>query len=158
MTITQGEKLVFLAKGKEVEERFAKLFRDAEATSTEEDMHDHVDLKISIGVDIKGLKKVKRNDQEINEHIHWVELKSVQGKPGWLYAQAPDFFVFELKEYWVVVAKEDLQKLIAEKCVEKIKTETPALYKLYQRKGRKDIITMVTSYDLCYVSTSIFKK
>lgn len=157
MPITQNEKLVFLKKGKEKESDFLSLFNNAIEATEDDDINKHVDVLITIGVDVKGLKKINRNDQETNEHIHWVELKNVLGKPGWLYGEA-DFFAFELKDYWVVVDKHDLQRFIADKCKDKIKVVKPELYKLYQRKDRKDIITLVTSYDLCYICTKIIKK
>ncbi len=157
MAISTNEKLAFLKKGKVIEEQFAKLFNNASESSKDEDINGHVDVKITIGVDVKGLKKINRNDQETNEHIHWVELKNVNGKKGWLYGDA-DFFAFEIKDYWVVVDKESLQKLIAEKCKAKIRVNKPELYRLYQRKERKDIITLVTSYDLCYICTKQIKK
>lgn len=157
MAITQNEKLAFLKKGKEVESQFLKLFNDAYPASEEEDIKGHVDVKIAVGVDVKGLKRVNRSDQETNEHIHWIELKNVNSKKGWLYGDA-DFFSFEIQNYWIVVDKYDLQKLIAEKCKGKIRVAKPELYKLYQRKDRKDLITLVTSYDLCYISSKIIKK
>ena len=157
MPITENEKMVFLKRGKEVEQEFARLFNDVTETTKLEDIDGHIDMKISVGIDVKGLKKVRRHDSEANENIHWVEIKSVQGKAGWLYGDAL-FFSFELKDYWIVVSKKDLQEFIAEKCKEKIKTEKPDFYKLYQREGRKDIITLVSSYDLCYISTTMISK
>ena len=157
MPITQNEKLVFLKKGKEKENDFFSLFNNTIEATKDDDINKHVDRFIVVGVDFKGLKKINRNDQETNEHIHWVELKNVFGKPGWLYGEA-DFFAFELKDYYVVVDKHDLQRFIADRCRNKIKVVKPELYKLYQRKDRKDIITLVTSYDLCYICTKIIKK
>lgn len=157
MAIGTNEKLAFLKKGKEIEERFSKMFNDANPATEEEDIKNHVDLKFTVGVDVKGMKKVSRSDQETNENIHWVELKNVNGKKGWLYGEA-EFFVFEIKNYWIVVDKIDLQDFIAEKCKDKIRVNKPELYKLYQRKDRKDIITLVTSYDLCYICTKQIKK
>lgn len=157
MAISTNEKLAFLKKGKEIEEKFSKMFNDASPTSEDEDIKKHVDLKFTVGVDVKGLKKVNRADHEINENIHWVELKNVNGKKGWLYGEA-EFFAFEIKDYWIVVEKAELQKLVAEKCKDKIRVSKPELYKLYQRKDRKDIITLVTSYDLCYICTKQIKK
>lgn len=157
MAITDKEKIVFLKRGKKVEDEFSKLFKEAVPTTKEEDIKGHVDLKITIGVDVKGLKKINRSDQEVNEHIHWVEIKGITGHNGWLYGEA-DFFAFEIKDYWIVVTKEDLQKFIASKCKDKIRVEKPELYKLYQRKERKDLITLVTSYDLLYICTSQIKK
>jgi hypothetical protein len=157
MAITEKEKIVFLKRGKKTEEQFASLFKNAIETNKEENTKDHVDLNISVGIDVKGLKKINRSDEETNEHIHWIELFGITGLKGWLYGKA-EFFAFELKNYWVVVAKEDLQKFIAEKCKNKIHVDKPELYKLYQRKGRKDLITLVTSYDLLYICTSQIKK
>jgi hypothetical protein len=157
MAFTEKDKIAFLRKGKDVELEFASLFKDALSTSQEEDIKDHVDVKISIGVDVKGLKKINRVDESVNENFHWVEIKNVQGKDGWLYGKA-DFFAFEIKDYWIIVGREDLQKFIADKCKKKTWTNKPDLYTLYRRVGRKDIITMITSYDLCYISTAIIKK
>lgn len=149
--------MAFLKRGREVEAEFAKLFNEANPTSKEEDIKRHIDLKITVGVDVKGLKKIKRSDQEVNEHVHWVELFGITGQKGWLYGDA-DFFSFETIDYWIVVAKEDLQKFIADKCRDKVHVNSPELYKLYKRKDRKDLITLITSYDLCYICTSQIKK
>jgi hypothetical protein len=74
-----------------------------------------------------------------------------------LYGDA-DYFVFETDDYWLVVEKEKLQKFISEKCKEKIKTEEPALYKFYTRKDRKDVVTLVKTIDLIFISEKMFKK
>lgn len=155
--ISEANKLAFIKKGKAKESEFAKLFSDAIFSTKEEDMKDHVDVKVTIGIDVKSLKRIRRNDESTNENIHWVELKGITGFKGWLYGKA-DFFAFELDDYWIVVAKEDLQKLISEKCKEKIRVERPELYKLYQRKDRKDLVTLVKSLDLIYISTRLIKK
>ena len=153
-----NEIIAFLKKGKEVEGEFAKLFKETIPASESEDINKHVDLYIKVGVDIKGLKKINRTDNQTNEHIHWVELRNVNNKDGWLYGDGADFFAFELEHYWIVVAKEKLQEFIAKKCKDKVRTAKPELYKLYQRTNRKDLITLVTSYDLCYISEKIIKK
>jgi hypothetical protein len=157
MPITQNEKIIFLKKGKEIEDNFTKVFNNAISASKDDDINKHVDVIVNVGIDVKGLKKINRKDQETNEHIHWVELKNVNGKPGWLYGEA-DFFAFEIKDYWIIVGRQELQRFIAEKCRDKIRAVTPEPYKLYQRKERKDIITLVSSYDLCYICTKIIRK
>ena len=156
MAITQNEKLIFLKKGKEVEKQFSDLFKNTSSTEEKQDIKGHVDIKVSVGVDVKGLKKINRSDQETNEHIHWIEIKGITGHNGWAYGEA-DFFAFEIKDYWIVVSKEDLQIFIKEN-IKKERVLKPGLYKLYQRKDRKDLITLVTSYDLCYISTLQIKK
>lgn len=149
---TNEQKQPFLNKGRLVEQAFAQLLDNPKFASSAEDQLEHWDVKF----DVKGLKKIKRNDSETNEHIHWLEIKGITGKPGWAYGEA-EFFVFELQKYWVVVSRQDLQDFIAENIIKEF-TQQPTLYKLYRRQGRLDIITMVTSYDLCFISSAILKK
>ena len=149
---TNEQKQPFLRGGRLVERAFAELLDNPKFSSPTEDQLEHWDVKF----DVKGLKKVKRSDSETNEHIHWVEIRGITGMPGWAYGEA-DFFAFELTKYWVVVAKQDLQDLIKDNVVKEY-TQQPTLYKLYNRQGRQDIITMVTSYDLCHISSAMIKK
>ena len=113
-------------------------------------------LDFCVKYDVKMLKRKNRGAEQ-DENIHWVELKNVNGEQGWLYGQA-DFFAFELEDYWVIVSRKELQGFIEKKCVEKTWSRTPRLYSLYQRDGRKDVITLVKSIDLMYISTSIKNK
>lgn len=146
----------FLKKGKDTEEMFANLFSNYRKSTKQQDINEHWDLEIPIKVDIKGMKKVKRSDSEPNQNYHWVEVKNVHGNLGWLYGLA-DFFAFELEDFWVIVSKENLQKMIAEK-VTKTYYDEPTIYGLYQRKGRSDVLTIVPSYDLCAISTAMIQK
>lgn len=153
---TNDKKQPFLKNGKMVEKAFSDLFDNVSFPTKEEDMMEHWDLQITTKVDVKGLKKVKRENDEVNEHIHWIEVKGISGESGWAYGLA-DYFAFELTKYWIVVSKEKLQDFIKNN-VTKEWVLKPELYKLYQRKDRKDVLTMVTSYDLCYISDCIIKK
>lgn len=146
----------FLKKGKETEAEFAKLFKNYKASSDSQDIKEHWDLEITHKIDVKGLKKVKRSDDSVNENFHWIEIKNVLGKPGWLYGQA-DFFAFELCNFWVIVPKETLQNRISSKTV-KTYFEEPTVYGLYQRAGRKDVMTIIPSYDLCSLSVAMIEK
>jgi len=148
----------FLKGGKSVETEFAKLFRSTEHSSPEEDINEHWDIMIKHKVDVKGLKKINRNDADVNENIHWVEVKNVSGRVGWLYSEEVDFFSFETIDYWIIIDKLVLQKFVAEKCKEKEFSKIPELYKLYNRKGRNDVITLVKTIDLIYISETILKK
>lgn len=156
----------FLKKGKIKEADLLKLLEGQghkmdEATPSE-DMREHWDIKVTseLKIDVKGLKKSKRSDQEPNENIHWIEIQNVQGKVGWTYASEVDYFAFETIDYWILVKKKSLQELVADKCKAKIKTDSPgdALYKLYTRQGRKDILTKVKTLDICYCADLIMKK
>jgi hypothetical protein len=162
MKFGEYKKKMFL-DGQKVEERFAKLFKNPTFSSPEEDMFDHWDVKIPykgelLKVDVKGIKKINRKDSETNEFFHYIELRNVKGKEGWLYGKA-DLFAFETEDYWVIVRKGKLQDFIALN-VSKIRVENAkdSLYKFYQRKGWKDLITMVKTLDLMYLADSIILK
>ena len=118
--------------------------------TVEEDMREHWDCEIIIDnrkmkVDVKGLKRENKNDSTLNEKTHWVELKNVNGRDGWLYGKA-DSFAFEMYNYWLVVDRIELIKLINEKIVREYKKGE--FYHLYQRQNRKDEITLVPTSDL----------
>lgn len=154
---TNDKKQPFLKKGKMVEQAFTSLFEKSNTSTSKEDQLEHWDVEFTTKVDVKGLKKVKRGDVDVNEHIHWLEIKNISGGLGSCYTGLATFVVFELKKYWVIVSKEDLQNFIKENVIKEF-TEQPTLYKLYRRKGRLDVLTLVTSYDLCYISDCIIKK
>jgi hypothetical protein len=148
----KNKKSNFLKNGKLVEKFFSQHLNNPKFSSKSEDLLEHWDVKF----DVKGLKKVKRSDDNVNENIHWLEIKGITGELGWVYGES-DFFVFELEKYWVVVEKNDLQNFITENIIKEYYT-APEMYKLYRRNGRKDVITLVSSYDLCYISSAIIKK
>ena len=77
------------------------------------------------------------------------------GKTGWLYGDA-DGFAFETKDYWIEVKKEDLQEMIHDKCIDKVKGWD--FYELATRPGAKDLFTKVKTIDLCYIGKIKKKK
>ena len=150
----------FLSEGKKIEKHVMALFDSAVESTKEEDINKHYDFTSGdIKYDVKGLKKISRADVEPNENYHFIELKNVNGKLGWLYGEA-DYFVFELNEYYIVVDKFKLQDFVKDK-VSKTFVSSPdeALYCLYRRNNRKDIITLVKTIDLIIISDrSILKQ
>lgn len=154
---TNEKKQPFLKKGKLVEEQFSRLLNNPKKSTSTEDQLEHWDLSFTTKIDVKGLKKLRRSDEDTNENIHWLEIHGITGEAGWCYGEA-DFFAFELNKYWIVVEKNDLHNFIKENVVKEFVNDKPTLYKLYRREGRKDILTLVTSYDLCYISYAIIKK
>ena len=143
-----------------VERKFAgalDMFNKVSFASRDEDIFDHWDVKIDIKIDVKAMKKINREDSEPNENIHYVEIKNVHGDKGWLYGEA-DYFAFEMKDYYVMVSKIKLQAMIADKCKEKIKCAKPTLYQLYSREGRYDMITLVKTVDLIFISDKMIEK
>ena len=144
----------YLQQGKQKEFQFSKFFEKVVASTREQDIQEHWDF--AVRYDVKMIKRELRGG-EYDENIHWVEIKNVHGNRGWLYGEA-DFFSFEVDSYWVIVAKDTLQELIKEKCHRKQVCDTPQLYKLYQRTSRKDIITLVKTIDLMFISCGVVKK
>lgn len=145
-----------LKVGRIKEANFKNLFKNTSWATKDQDVFDHWDFQVNFKVDVKGLKKLKRSDENTNENIHWIELINVLGNKGWLYGEA-DFFAFETNKYWVVVEKYKLQDWIA-KNVSKELMQAPTLYKLYNRKGSKDIITLVSTHDLYFLSEEVLEK
>lgn len=147
-----SQKEVFLKNGKLTEKLFAKLFNDPIFSNSTEDQLEHWDVKF----DVKGLKKIRRIDDNVNENLHYIEIKGITGKDGWAYGSA-DFFAFELIKYWVFVYKKDLQLFISNNIIKEY-CDSPQLYKLYQRRGRKDVLTLITLADLIYIGMAIEPK
>lgn len=150
----------YVKKFKVVEDKFAAVIKqlgEVAPSTTEQDINEHWDVKLDIKFDVKAVKKVNRSDGETDETIHWVELINVRGNRGWLYGEA-DYFAFELDEYWVIINKQILQTFIAKKCAKKEKSDTPALYKIYNRRDRLDAITLVKTIDLMYLAEQIIEK
>jgi hypothetical protein len=147
----------FLKEGKEKEVMFADLFSSYSLSDKNTDIIKHYDLTIgNIRIDVKGLKKVNRWDNEVNENIHWIEIKGITGHLGWLYGEA-DYFAFETFDYWILVCKDKLQDLIKTRTIKEWVKEKE-LYKLYQRPNKKDVITLVKTIDLCSISEAIIGK
>lgn len=147
----------FLKEGKEKEVMFADLFSSYSLSNKSTDIIEHYDLTIgNTRIDVKGLKKVNRWDNEVNENIHWIEIKGITGHLGWLYGEA-DYFAFETFDYWILVSKIKLQELIKTRTIKKWVKEKE-LYKLYQRPNKQDVITLVKTIDLCSIAESIINK
>lgn len=148
----------FLKSGKITENSFRKEFRETSESTSVEDITEHWDIKVETKIDVKGLKKIKRNDIFNDENYHYVEIVNVNGDLGWLYGDC-DAFAFETFTHWVIVDKVKLQEFIA-KTVIKLKVDSPdkALYCIYSRDGRKDKITLVKTLDLVFIASDIIKK
>lgn len=113
-------------------------------TTKANDMN-HVDFIVDgKTVDVKGIKKSHKKAQIL------VELKNVLGKDGWCSANGPEFVSFDFGLFFIHVKNADLLNLVKKKC--NMKTFVPkyedALYKAYSRKGRDDLMTLVSLTDV----------
>lgn len=155
----------FVTEYKKVEVVFGNMiskYGEVIYANRDQDIYEHWDLKLiregkETKFDVKACKKVKRTDENVNDEIHWVELKNVRGNHGWLYGDA-DYFVFETIKTWIMVKKVKLQKMIDEKCDKASRVQYPELYKMYQRYGRQDLITLIMTLDLIEISDKIIQK
>jgi hypothetical protein len=144
--------------GKSAEQRFAELLNNPRFSTPEEDMEQHWDVE-SEGkrYDVKAMKKWKRADPEPTDRMHYVELRNVHGELGWLYGEA-DYIVFETRAYWIVVKRRTLMPFIEGIVENSEQSLKPTVYRLYQRTGRKDLMTVVPTVDLLAISEATIKK
>jgi hypothetical protein len=135
-----------------------------EATKSQ-DMKEHWDLEVTFKdktshkYDVKGIRKVQRYSTK-DDTIHWVELKNVAGNKGWIDGKA-SHIVFETFTEWIVITPFQIKELLREKIpypIEYVQKAKDALYKLYTRKDRKDLITMVLTEDLRKKAYKIYIK
>ena len=152
-----------IEEGLQGEKRFRAIIESfglsAKEASFKENVHDHIDFfvkgeteKLSdfgFSVDVKARKRKSRGSDEYDDEYAWVEFKNVQGKKGWLYGKA-DKIAFEIESGFLMVDRAELVKW----CEEKVdftrfarKAHT-AIYKVYTRKGREDLISRIKIEDV----------
>jgi hypothetical protein len=133
-----------------------------EKSTKEEDMYQHVDFwwdspkKGIIGVDVKGIKKNKRKDKEVDDSIHWVEIQNVRGNKGWIYGNA-EYIAFRTLSQIIFVKTKVLQRW-SEKyvdCNKLVHNNPNACYIAYQRWQRQDIVYKIPTKDLIKISDFI---
>jgi hypothetical protein len=125
-----------------------------ESVTLNENKYDHIDGKISfitkavethINTDIKDRKSLKRG-QPKNDRYLWIEIKNPYGFHGWAFGKA-HYIAFKQESQWLFVWREDLVDLLKRKVEKKFVKDFP-LYKLYNRSGSKDVLTLIDSQDI----------
>jgi hypothetical protein len=107
------------------------------------DKNDNVHL-----LDVKARKKLSRNSEEFEDELVWIELKNVIGDDGWLYGSS-DFIVFERELDFVIVPRVNLIKICDSLITnETVTVSSNALYKLYTRKNRQDVLSIIKMSDI----------
>ena len=133
--------------------------------ATLEEQYKHIDfvvlhprtLKPNM-VDVKSTKKVSRDEAITNSDILWVEIVNVQGYRGWLYGCSDYVALYNQSEQiFYIVSTKDLCNLCNNLCVNGYASGPyDALYKLYTREGRKDVISMIKFSDLSNIPYTKF--
>ena len=148
--------MYYLEEGKKVEEAFAKEYLTNITWATkEQDMIEHWDMQGILDwigeevlkFDVKGYKKLNRNDSNFQDDITWVEGKNVHGKDGWIKGKA-DYIVFERQRTWICANRIELYDLVSKKLYENKYRKGKDVYCIYQRENRLDAITLVPFKDI----------
>ena len=149
----------YVEEGKTLEQKFALLLDNPVFATKEQDMHEHWDVMDEMGVkyDVKGMKKYRRSDDKPTDRLHWVELRNVNGKYGWLYGDA-DVIAFETRKWWLLVDCEDLVQFVEGILIGSDPCEKPEPYRLYQREGRQDLLTILPTVDLLSIASQVLVK
>lgn len=125
----------------------------------------HIDFILTIGdktikYDVKARKRVKRKDDCIDDELIWVEWLNVYGGNGWINGKC-DFIAFEQENSFIIIAREKLKALCEKLCDMTslpVKSSSQALYKCYQRFGRKDLISLIKTSDVLTVADEVVSK
>ena len=142
--------------GEIAEKRFAAMLPNPIEATRDQNIFEHWDVANGdVKYDVKAMKKFRRSDKHPTDRIHYIELKNVNGKKGWLYGQA-DYIAFETRSYWVIVSRRKLQEMIDDMVMET--SLEPQVYKLYARKTRLDLMTIIPTIDLISIADKMIKK
>lgn len=124
-------------------------------SSKDQNIDEHWDFLVEkegleFKVEVKGRKRIRRDDDDTQSDFTWVELHGVRPKDaGWLFGKA-DLIAFEKEEAFILVKKADLLALVNKKVnlVAKVNHPKDAVYKIYSRRGRKDKLTLLPMDDI----------
>jgi hypothetical protein len=166
----QYDKRDSLELGQNAEDGFTKLALNQGweicPSSSQSNINEHYDYIIKkdekvFKVEVKSLKRLSRKDAHTQDEYLWIELHGVrENDRGWLYDGKADLFAFEMIDRFRIVKRTDLISLI-EKLVDfnaMTASSKDALYKLYQRAGRYDLLTTIKANDLMQITNKDWGK
>ena len=146
------------AKEAEFGELLKGIYEDVkEATLPQQ--YKHIDWVCSAGtIDVKAMKSVSRHGAKSPSTI-WIEFKNTCGDHGWIYGEQ-DFIAFEQVDHYVMVRRRDLAELADMLCNKEdyVQSAREALYKVYNRKNTRDLISMIKTNDLLTLQHRKIKK
>lgn len=150
-------------RGQKVEKEFTRLLKTRDPNyrkANREDQFRHIDYFTSFGtIDVKAKKRISRSDENEQDELLWVEFQNVQGREGWLRSSV-DVIAFERDYDFVLIRRNYLLGMCQVKCdlSKKVTNSKDALYKGYQREGRKDLISIIKMSDVLDLPHQIWKK
>lgn len=136
-----------------------------ERSTKYENINNHIDCWIlknhkRVSIDVKARKRLTRNNAKYSDDFIWIEFKNVAGKKGWINGDQ-DIIAFEVYNAFILVNRLELLDLLMRTInMDAPFVESPryALYRLYQRKGRLDLITKIKKEDLFRVNHRVWYK
>ena len=152
------------SRGHVVEKEFARQLlgrcTGVKAATRAQQIDDHLDYVTDQGsFDVKSRKRISRGDVGEQDEKVWLEMRNVMGNDGWLVAPKLDFIAFEREDDFVIVRRALLKELATRLCKFNIvDSNCEALYNLYQRQGRKDVLTMIRMDDVLSLKHAIWDK
>lgn len=153
-------------EGNNAENAFLKILKNKGKVrvATLGEQRKHIDFILTtkereITYDVKARKRVSRNDDETADDLIWVEWMNVGGSDGWLNSKC-DFIVFEQAKSFIVVDRQKLKEHCEKLCDIStiVKSSSQALYRCYQRFGRKDLISLIKTSDILPIAEEVIKK
>lgn len=142
-----GRRSQSMREGRFIEKRYMRARPKAVKATVKQDIFDHIDFYDEEGsVDVKG--------NNLPDEV-WLEFKNVQGKEGWMYGRA-DWISFDLPElggFVTLLRKNLLEYALDVTDMSQLVMKRQAYKRLYRRKDRQDLITIVTINDLAEVDS-----
>lgn len=139
-------------------------------SSSNQDRLEHWDFLVSkedtpgtrfvVRVEVKSMKRVSRRDYVVQDKLVWIELHG-DGKDhyGWMNGKA-DLIAFEKEDSFIFVMRKDLYPFINSRVDFNTMVDRPeeALYKLYSRNKKHDLLTIVEMKELEKIKCGEWKK
>ena len=145
-----------------------------EKSTANEDKYDHVDCHVSImdkgkivrqiKIDLKGKKYTSQaNEGNESERCQYIEFINVGGNKGWVLGEAHYIAIEGGDEKFYFIERTDMIKFSEKlfnvnlnQSIEKIEEELsthmwvarPTFHKLYRRKNRRDLVTLISLEDV----------
>lgn len=158
--------------GNSAESLFSKTIKKygftCDKTVDSDDIHNHIDYFISknnrvFGVDVKAMKRISFDDKEVQDEYHWLELHGVnEGNDGWIFDGKSDFIVFEMKDSFLLVPRFKLVNYLTDEVIGKYQKVFNPRHcideGIYQRSGRLDKLTLISSEKLKKMCSTVLPK
>ncbi|MGI9850157.1 hypothetical protein [Vibrio vulnificus] len=133
--------------------------------SKKENIEDHIDFYLyrdgkQYSVDVKAMKRISRNSINKDEDAIWIEFRNVRGNNGWIYGKQ-DLVAFEFDSYFVLVKRKELLDFVTvslNSFTKVVSSSRHALFNLYQRRGRQDLITRIKRDNILALKNKIWIK